>query len=419
MSNGESRVSLTPRVLVCLLFFAAAGCSERHATIVVKPDSPERQIAEELASLLREQNEFVLDIVEGQGSIHNLEQVRRGDADLTIVENSIPFQRGIRTVVPLYPSVLHVLHEKGEDPSNFRELVAGKRVWLGARGGLSEWFVEILRRNAGVEPEAYTILDNRAQLRPQVIVTFGILDPSYSPEIGAGYEFYSSDKPEDLGQGGIADAITVRFPQMRSYIIPKRLYGDVNPEPVVTLSVDNFLVTRADLSDVEIFDLTRIVLEHKQRLAAVNQAVVGTLADDFNENAITFPLHPGVRQYLGRNEPGFLERYAELAGVSFTVFVACTSGLLGLARWRNRRRKDRIDFFYRSVIEQRTSGLSSSSSSEVEAVISRLRQLEDEAFGLLIDERLAADESFRIFVTLTHGAVEELKRHRETLAQDR
>jgi hypothetical protein len=60
-------------------------------------------------------------------------------------------------------------------------------------------------------------------------------------------------------------------------------------------------------------------------------------------------------------------------------------------------------------MEERTRGLRAGSTSDVERAIVSLRRLQDEAFELLIDERLAADESFRIFVTLTQDAVAELR----------
>jgi hypothetical protein len=40
--------------------------------------------------------------------------------------------------------------------------------------------------------------------------------------------------------------------------------------------------------------------------------------------------------------------------------------------------------------------------------ISRLRALQTEAFEMLVDEKLAADESFRIFITLSNDIIKEL-----------
>ena len=240
-------------------------------------------------------------------------------------------------------------------------------------------------------------------------------DPAESEEIAANYEFYSIDRPQDLGRGAAVDGMSILFPHMKPFVIPKRFFGTGNPEPVVTVSVDTFLVARAGIPDIEIYDLARTILQHKQEFATVSPVVATSLREDFDENALTFPLHPGARKYLDRNEPGIFERYAELAGVSFTAFLASASGLLALTRWRRRRKKDRIDVYYAAVIEQRASSLGAESAKEVETGLGKLRQLQDEAFGLLIDERLAPDESFRIFVTLTHDAMEELRQHRDAL----
>lgn len=67
-------------------------------------------------------------------------------------------------------------------------------------------------------------------------------------------------------------------------------------------------------------------------------------------------------------------------------------------------------------MEARSAGLQAKSVEEVEAAMARLRRLQDEAFELLIKERLAADESFRIFVTLVQEAREQLKELQHDLA---
>ena len=416
LSRDRLSTSVGRLLALVLLLWLTPSCSRRQLSIVVTPDSKGEAIARELAVLAREAGDFELELVEGEGSVRNLERVRRGKADLTIVENSVPFQGGVRTVVPLFPSVLHVLHEKGIAPQNFRELVEGKRVWLGARGGLSEWFVDLIRAEAGLSSDAYTIVESREVAPPDVVIVFGMLDAAVSDEIADHYEFYVIDRPEEIGRGSIVEGLSARFPQMPPYIIPKRFYGAGNPEPVATLRVDNFLVARADVPDVDIYDLARTVFEHKRALGAVSTLIVQTISGDFDQGTLTFPLHDGAREYLDRNEPGLLERYAELAGVSFTVFIACASGLLALARWRMRRRKGRIDRYYVSVMEARSAGLQAKSVEEVEAAMARLRRLQDEAFELLIKERLAADESFRIFVTLVQEAREQLKELQHDLA---
>ena len=46
------------------------------------------------------------------------------------------------------------------------------------------------------------------------------------------------------------------------------------------------------------------------------------------------------------------------------------------------------------------------------AVRRRIRGLQDEALQMLIEEKLAADESFRIFMTLGNDLIDELRDYR-------
>jgi hypothetical protein len=73
------------------------------------------------------------------------------------------------------------------------------------------------------------------------------------------------------------------------------------------------------------------------------------------------------------------------------------------------RRKNRIDRFYLETIEVRNSCKGSKDSGELQQAITRIQQLQDEAFDLLVHEKLAADESFRIFVTLSNDVLRKLQ----------
>ena len=46
---------------------------------------------------------------------------------------------------------------------------------------------------------------------------------------------------------------------------------------------------------------------------------------------------------------------------------------------------------------------------ERQEMISSVRDLQHEAFEMLVDEKLAADESFRIFITLSNDIIDDLK----------
>jgi hypothetical protein len=165
------------------------------------------------------------------------------------------------------------------------------------------------------------------------------------------------------------------------------------------------LVADRDTDPRAIYALTQALLEQKARFAAVDPALFRWLRGDFSDTDFAFPLHRGARQYFSRDEPGFLERYAE--ALNFIVYLSALSvtGLIGFGRWRARRRKDRIDSFYLRVLALRKE---SAFSDPVEQ-LTVLESIEEEAFAGLVAEKLSADDSFRIFTELAEGLRAELK----------
>jgi hypothetical protein len=67
-----------------------------------------------------------------------------------------------------------------------------------------------------------------------------------------------------------------------------------------------------------------------------------------------------------------------------------------LARWRSRRRKDRINIFCQRVLAIRERG----EGEGPERLLEELTALESQAFESLIAERMAVKESFRNFTDL-------------------
>ena len=91
-----------------------------------------------------------------------------------------------------------------------------------------------------------------------------------------------------------------------------------------------------------------------------------------------------------------------------TLLIGVISGGYALIRIYRIRRKNRIDRFYVEVIRIRDSVRPDAGETEREAAIAEIRELQDRAFGMLVGEQLAADESFRIFIELTNDAIHRL-----------
>ncbi len=91
-----------------------------------------------------------------------------------------------------------------------------------------------------------------------------------------------------------------------------------------------------------------------------------------------------------------------------TIIVAFGSALFAGVRIYKMRRKNRIDTFYAKTIALSRSVDDSADAAELQKIIAEVRGLQTTAFDLLVDEKLAADESFRIFITLSNDVLQQL-----------
>jgi hypothetical protein len=66
---------------------------------------------------------------------------------------------------------------------------------------------------------------------------------------------------------------------------------------------------------------------------------------------LKFPIHQGAKDYFERNEPTFLEKYIDVFGFVFTIILALFGGLKSLFVWNKLRKKNRIDEYYKVIIE--------------------------------------------------------------------
>ena len=192
-------------------------------------------------------------------------------------------------------------------------------------------------------------------------------------------------------------------------MIPVGTYGDLTPDPVVTLAVDMVLVARDDIEPTAIYDVVADLTSGRPALAQRHPALFDGMRSNFDPNALNFPLHAGARMFLDRDEPSVYERYAEVVDAGITLFLFVLSGWLALVRYISVRRKNRIDVFYAQLLAIRERARSGLNDDERRRALDEVRTLENDAFDLLMREKLAANESFQIFVTLSHDVMRELE----------
>lgn len=192
---------------------------------------------------------------------------------------------------------------------------------------------------------------------------------------------------------------------MKSKVIPALTYDlPGNKKALLTVAVDTLLVTRKEVSEATIYKLTQTFLEQKPRFTAIAPHLFSGINESFDPLALNFPLHRGARAYLQRDDPSFIERYAETINLLVYLTFLFISAFLAFTRWRDHRKKDRIDVFYDRVLAIRDE----QGKRSTEERLAELQALEREAFSSLIAEKLAANESFRIFTDLLATARTEI-----------
>lgn len=396
-------------IVAGLVLSMVAGCGRDQAELrLVTPASPvDAEIVAEMVELLGDDAEVSISLTDQALSEESaLDALIAGQADLAVVSNNLPYRRGIFTVMPLYPTVLHIGYFGDRDFESPTELFRGARIYAGPEGAASRMMFEryISRNNLSLQEFIY--LEGPEQ-RPDVFVLFAPIAPdrlAMYPDI----RLLSAGSPDDIGKGSGVDAAVLMNPQLRPFVIPAGTYGAATPTPILTVAVDMMLVARAEMSESMVYDLVLELHRLRPALASLRPGLFRTSYSGFDTDNSTFVLHPGLVAYLNRNEPTIYERYSGVAEVVVTVIVALFSaGFAGIRVYRVRR-KNRIDTFYTDVIAIRNSIGSSCTADERAAAVQEIRDLQNTAFEMLVDEKLAADESFRIFVSLSNDALRDL-----------
>jgi TRAP-type uncharacterized transport system substrate-binding protein len=395
--------------LLCIAVAFAAGCEKSQTELtLIRPDAPvDSEIVQDIVDLLGDSAEVAIRLSDSsQPDEAALDALTAGEADIALVSNNMPFRTGVSTVLPLYPTVLHIGHFGEREFESGIELFRGARIFAGPEGSASRMMFERFTSRSGLAPADFAYVEDTDE-RPEVFVVFAPISPdrlAMYPDI----RLVSSGSPEDIGTGSSIDAATLMNPQLRPFVIPVGTYGEATPTPILTIAVDMMLVARSDLSASVVYDLVRELNRLRPALASQRPGLFQRLSDDFNTGNSTFILHPGLVAYLDRNEPSIYERYSGVAEVAVTVIVALFSAIFAAVRIYHMRRKNRIDAFYTDVIAIRSSLGDSSSDAERAAAVEKIKALQNKAFEMLVDEKLSADDSFRIFISLSNDALRDL-----------
>jgi TRAP-type uncharacterized transport system substrate-binding protein len=396
-------------VLIVCFLFNSCNPTKIEYTLIYSPDEPIGQISKTIEKVL-EANFYNVDIVLsiGDGSVANIDSVAQGKIDFTIIENNVPFEEGVNSVLVFYPQVLHIFHSDSYSPGSFEELVQDRKIFMNTPGSGSYRFMLELFDFFNVDTSRVEITYNPFD-NYDIIAGFSDILPNNFLLGLEKFKLYSFDDINSYGKGSTVEGISLKFPKVKPYIIPQSTYGSLTETPVLTITSDAVLVCRSGMRDTPINDMIRTIFREKQEFEEISPLIYAGLDEGFDRTRLSFPLHNGARTYLDRDEPGFLERYAELVGVMFSIIVAIVSALISLSRWQKQKKKDRVDVFYKVLMDIKKELPKIKTVHDGSLKVKEIQQSQNKAFEMLINEELEANESFRIFMELSKETIDEVK----------
>ena len=329
-----------------------------------------------------------------------------GSADLAIVDNTRPFEPGLRVVLNLFTAVVHISVREDLNLEDVPETPRELTIELLPDSHAGRIITDLLRERTPPGRPPVKIWNPESSEGPDLQLYLGPIAPRNTSWFRPGFRLAALNALENPGAEFYLDGIRFLVPQFSQTRIPALTYTLPGNETAIdALAVDMLLVSHRRVRPLLIYSLTKTIVEQKARFAAIEPDLFRWLNSSFDLDLLAFPLHLGARMYIERDEPGFLERYAETLNFLVYLTALLVTGAVAFGRWRARRRKDRVDAFYQRVIDLRHKAREHT----CEVTLEALEAIEADAFTALMEERLAADESFRIFMDLAEGLRRELK----------
>jgi hypothetical protein len=254
------------------------------------------------------------------------------------------------------------------------------------------------------------LIDDPDAVAADVIFEFsGLLSGDRISEL-EGYRLFSFARDDDKNGATVADGIVLRQQHLRPFILPRGLYPTLTDKAVLTLAIRSVLVAREDLDRALAYDVSKALLSRVREIALSYPLVTSELTDQIDGGDLMLPLHNGMKRYLARDAPGFVERYIEILAFAFTVAVTFLSSAYAFFRYRAQVRKDRIDGYYAQVLNARNELSEDVTASALEERRETVQKLQSEVLDLLARERIDANISLFAFLSISNQVINELDR---------
>ncbi|MFG2109003.1 TAXI family TRAP transporter solute-binding subunit [Micromonospora chersina] len=309
--RGRCRTA-APLALLLLLVAGLAGCRDeptepvRIRIATGSPTAVYHAFGQSLAALLnRELPGVRASVVVTAASAQNVRLVGAGEAELGFTQADVlpphaPEHPAVLAVARVYDDLLHLVTTAGGPVRTLADL-RGRRVSVGADG-------------SGTEVTATRLL-SVAQLGGTVVQEHLGLDDSVAAlRAGRIDAFFFSGGLPVRGVAELAGRTSIRMVDLGEWTEPLRSgYGQVyvtrdiprsvyGADPVSTVANPNYLIVRADLPTELVREVTRLLMDRREELAAAHPAA-GRMSPRAAIVTTPLPLHPGAAEWYRATKP--------------------------------------------------------------------------------------------------------------------
>ncbi len=394
------------RLSLLLLAILLFGC-DRHYDMSLLVPYDDATLMKRIAGEINSHSKFQIRVVSKDSltEVDAIDAILKSQYDITTVDNTIDYtkpKKEVRTIIPFFHEVMVVLSRHKLQQSDIDSLLrVGDYLVLAKEKEELNIYKQMIPNYTGNNGLNYRIeehYDLKNDINRNNLLIF--FSDKENKEVGdmlfneEAY-IYSLDKPEMRGKGSFLEGFCKEYKKTTPYLLPRHAFGIVLKKPVYTMAVHELLVARADLPTKVVYDLMETVHHHHivPIFESYNNYTFEANQQDIN---LSFPFHEGTIDYMNREKPKFVERYADVMGFILSACVLLVGLTASLRATINQRKKDRMDEYYKDLLD-----LKDKIESMDHAVVKmKLLYLQRKVFDMLIKEKLSANNEFLIFMML-------------------
>ncbi len=417
---------------ICVAIWFAFAVGKSPQTVVVSTGSKlgvYYQVGKEVGdSFAKRHSPVRCEIVPSAGSRENVTRLQNGTADVAILQNDAVADESVRSLAMLYTEVLHLVCRRRSDIECLNDLT-GHPTNLGSQSGGTYPLVDELLRFSRVEIPA----SNQRNLgfsQAADALRSGDIDAAFFL-VGLGAEIIQElvaspefelvpiqiravgEENTFVSERAYIEGFRTHYPHATFAEIPLMSYEGSPTSPISSVGIGAVLACRESWDEELARGMVQTVFAHRAVLGRKISLLSG-LDEQSSQTHLQFPLHHGAEAYYRRNEPGYLAENAESIGVLITLALLLASGLHGIKKWIDQKRKNRVDVYYGRV-QQILSSIGCQDDSSFGNALRDLEEIESITCHELISERLDADHSFVILQNMISRCRAEIERAQTAL----